>query len=153
MIDDPSQLQIPPPKSPLTIQINLAVLRFVVNWFFKKYLPAYTSLVTSEYRTVEHNAEVGGAANSAHVHGLAQDFILVYANGQHVPEIQAKTIYDSYVAPNWPGFTEFESASSAEGYHIHVNLSREITTYAGIAGVAGLGVVGFKLLTSMGGSK
>lgn len=139
---------IPPPASPVTVQINLTILRFVFDWFCKKFLPAYKCQVTSEYRTKTHNTEVGGAENSAHVHGLAVDFILVYPqNNQPVPAIQAKKIFEEFVLPNWPGYALWE------GDHIHLNLSREISTYAGIAGVALIGLVGYKILTSMGGGE
>ncbi len=142
MADD---TKIPPPSSPLTVQINLAVLRLVFDWFAAKYLPAFVPVITSEYRTEAHNKEVGGADNSAHVHGLARDFILQYKNGQAVPQLQQKAIFDEFIAPNWPGFALYE------GDHIHVNLNREISQYAGIAGVGLLGLVGYKIFTSIGG--
>lgn len=146
---------IPPPVSPLTKQMNLTLLRFVRGMFVSKYLPAFDFVVTSDLRTPEHNAQVGGAANSAHLHGLAEDGQLHYrANGQVVPASQAKAVYDQVIAPHWPGFTEWEPASTtatgSEGYHIHWNLSREISTYAGLVGLAGLGVVGFVIINNWG---
>jgi hypothetical protein len=144
---------VPVPSNPLTIKLNLVVLGFVFDWFAKKFLPAFKPVITSEYRTPDHNSEVGGAVDSAHVYGLARDFVLQYPNGEPVPEIQAKSVFDAYVAPNWPGFSEWAPSSAAQGYHIHVNLAREVSVYAGIAGIALIGVVGFKIISGLGGSK
>ena len=98
-----TEADIPPPVSPLTKQLNLAMLRFVMSFFSAKYLPSFDVVVASDLRTPEHNAQVGGVANSAHLHGLAEDFQLHYkANGQVVPEAQAKAVYEQFIAPNWP---------------------------------------------------
>lgn len=143
------ETKVPPPASPLTKVINLAILRFIANNFAAKWLPAYERVVTSDLRTAEHNKEVGGVDNSTHVHGLAEDFQLKFkGNGQALSQSQAKAAYDQFIAPNWPGFTEFEAASAGEGYHIHWQLSREITTYAALGGVAALGVVGFVVVNN-----
>ncbi len=144
-IPDVAENEIPAPVSPITIWINLKVLGFVFNWFLQKYLPGYTARVTSEYRTAEHNQAVGGAANSAHVHGLARDFNL-QQNGVDVPKAQEQALFEQYIKPNWPGYALWE------GDHIHLNLSRKITTYAGAVGVAGVGILGYKVISSMGGS-
>ncbi len=145
MADAIDETKIPPPVSPVTIWINLQVLNFVFNQFMKKYLPTFTARITSEYRTAAHNAEVGGAENSAHVHGLARDFNL-QLDGVDIPKAQEKAVFDQFISPNWPGYSLWE------GDHIHVNLSRQITTYASIAGVAGVGLIGYKIISSMGGS-
>lgn len=144
-----SDSTIPPPKSPLTIQINLAILRLYFDWFAKKYLPAFVLRVTSEYRDAAHNAEVGGASNSAHVHGLARDFQLFNAAGEMVPLEQAQSVYNEFVLPNWYGYSEFEVADGV--YHIHVNLSREIGIYANIIGLGSIGIIGFKMFQNLGG--
>lgn len=136
--------KIPPPVSPVTLWLNLKALDFTFAWFMRKYLPAFTARITSEYRSAEHNKEVGGAANSAHVHGLARDFNL-QLNGVDVPKEQEMKLFTDFIKPNWPGYSLFEVD------HIHVNLSREITTIAGAAGVAAVGVVGYQVLKSMGG--
>ncbi len=147
MADDTA---IPAPINPLTKMVNLQVLRFVAGRFFAAHLPEYAQVVTSDLRTVEHNKAVGGVENSAHVHGLAEDFQLKYkASGLPIPEPIAKGIYDKIIAPMWAGFTEFEAASGGEGYHIHWNLSREISTYTGMAAMAGLGVVGFAIINNL----
>lgn len=144
------ETKIPAPVNPLTAKINLAVLDFYFQAFAKKWLPTFKVQITSAYRTPEHNTEVGGASNSAHTHGLAYDFILLDAGGHQVPKLQAKSVYEQYVVPNWSGFSLFEESDAVPGYHIHVNLSREITTYAGVMAVAGLGVLGFAIISGWG---
>lgn len=147
------EAEIPAPKNPLTVRINLAILRFVREQFFKKWLPNMDPVITSDIRTPEHNAKVGGVPNSTHVHGLAEDFQLRYKNGALVPEAQAKAVFEQFVMPNWPGFSEFEAASKDEGYHIHIQLSREISTYAGLISLAGIGALGFAIINSWGREK
>lgn len=142
---------VPVPVNPLTLQINLTVLRFVASQFLAKWMPTMEAVVTSELRSADHNESVGGVPDSAHLYGLAQDFQLRYkANKALVPEAQAKQIFTSVIAPNWPGFAEWEGSSTGEGYHIHWNLSRDISTYAGIMAIAGVGVVGFAIINSWG---
>jgi hypothetical protein len=141
--------EIPAPINPLTLKINSVILGFVLDNFMKKQLPQYSRLTTSGLRTAEHNAEIGGVQNSAHVHGLAEDFQLLN-HGAKVPEVQARAAWEQFIKPNWPGFTEFENAHGAEGYHVHVQLSREISTYAGIISLAGLGVLGFTIINKWG---
>jgi len=137
---------IPAPAFPLTVQLNLVYLRLVFDWFRSKYLPAFDVQVTSEYRDQAHNREVGGADNSAHVHGLARDFILKYKDGRVVPVAQAKAVFDEFIAPNWPGFALWE------GDHIHVNLSRRVSNTSGLVGVGLVGFGVYKLVKSIGGS-
>jgi hypothetical protein len=143
---------IKPPINPLTAKINLAILGFYFDFFVKKYLPAFKPVITSGYRDPSKNESVGGAENSAHLHGLAYDFTLQYPNGEPVPKVQAKSIFDSFVLPNWPGFALWEE-TPAGVWHIHVNLSRKITEYAAIMALAGMGVVGFELIKLFGGNK
>lgn len=143
------EASIKPPANPLTAKINSTILGFYFDWFMKKWLPAFKPVITSGYRDPVHNKDVGGAENSAHLHGLAYDFVLEYQNGQAVPKSHAKVIFDEFVKPNWPGFALWEE--TPEGvWHIHVNLSRQITEYAAIAGVAAMGVIGFKIISSWG---
>lgn len=146
-----SETTIAAPVNPLTVKLNQTIFGYVAQMFRAKWLPALDVLVTSAYRTKEHNAKVGGAANSAHVHGLAEDWQLKYkASGQALSEAQARAVYNEFIKPNWPGFSEFEGSSVGEGYHVHVQLSREISTYSGLVTVAGIGVVGFALLNKLG---
>lgn len=149
-----NEASIPAPVNPLTLKLNLTILRYVSSLFSTKWLPALERVVTSDLRTASHNKDVGGVENSTHVHGLAEDFQLKYkGNGSLLSESQARAVYDQFIAPNWPGFTEFEKSSSGEGYHIHWQLSREVSTYAGLITVAGIGVVGFALIKKMGEQK
>jgi len=144
------ETEISPPVNPLALKINLLILKYVREQFFKKYLPNYLPVITSDLRSADHNADLGGAVNSAHLHGLAEDFTLTTINGQAVPEIQAKAAYDQIIAPNWSGFSEWEPSSSGKGYHIHINLSREISIYSAAVGLLGLGVVGYAILKGWG---
>lgn len=142
------EAKIGPPVNPLTVKINTAILGYYFDWFAKKYLPAFKPVITSSYRTAEKNESVGGAQNSAHLHGLAYDFVLEYQNGQPVPKAQARVLFDEFVKPNWHGFALWEE-TPAGVWHIHVNLSRKITEYAGAAAVAALGVVAFKVFQNI----
>ena len=143
--------QVQAPVNPLTIQINLSILRYIRSNFFQKYLPNFVPVITSDLRTAEHNAEVGGVPNSTHVHGLAEDYQLKYAaGGGAVSESQAKAAFEQFIKPNWPGFAEFEPSKPGEGYHIHAQLSRDISTYTGIVSLAGLGVLGMVIVNSWG---
>ena len=144
-----AESSIPAPVNPLTLKINMAILSYVLGNFMKKYLPTFSRVTTSDIRTAEHNAQVGGVPNSAHVHGLAEDFQLM-TGAAKASEAQAKAAWEQVIKPNWPGWTEFEASSPGEGYHIHVQLSREISTYAGIASLAGLGVLGVVMISNWG---
>lgn len=139
--------RIKPPKSPLTAKINLSILHFYFERFAKRYLPAFRYRITSDYRDTAKNKEVGGAANSAHLHGLALDFVLLDQNGKPVPKAQAKAVFDEFIAPNWPGFALWESD------HIHVNLSRKISEFTAAAGIAVLGALGIHLINKLTGEK
>ncbi len=146
------ETKIKPPTNPMTAKINLAILGFYFDYFVKKYLPAFKPVITSSYREPEKNASVGGAENSAHLHGLAYDFILQYQNGEPVPKAQAKAVFNDFIAPNWAGFALWEESDKGV-WHVHVNLSRKITEYASIMGVAAMGIIGFQIIKSLGGSK
>ena len=134
MLDYEKETEIAPPSSPLTVKINMTFLDLIFDSWAKKYLPAYEVVKTSGYRTKEKNAEVGGAANSAHVHGLAYDFVLKQG-GKLITGEKFKSIYKEFIEPNWPGFALFE------GDHVHVNLSRKITVYAGLIGLSAIGAI------------
>lgn len=144
------ETKIKPPQNPITAKINLAILGWYFETFAKKFMPAFKPVITSSYRDPEKNHSVGGAENSAHLHGLAYDFVLQYPNGEPVPKAQAKAVFDDYVKPNWPGFALWEESQKG-GWHIHVNLSRRITEYAAILSVTAVGVIGFHLIKSLGG--
>lgn len=147
-----NEQSIKPPMNPLTAKINIAILGYYFEYFAKKYLPAFKTVITSGYRDPSKNEAVGGAQNSAHMHGLAYDFVLQYANGEPVPKTQAKAVFNDFVLPNWPGFALWEEDANGV-WHIHVNLSRKITEYASIMGVAAMGIIGFQIIKSLGGLK
>lgn len=147
------EAKIPAPTNPLTKKINLAILRYVRESFFKKWLPEYEPVITSDLRTPEHNAKVGGVPNSTHVHGLAEDFQIKFKSGALLSEAQAKALFNQIIKPNWPGYTEWENSSPGEGYHVHIQLSREISTYAGLISLAGIGVLGFAVINNWGREK
>lgn len=142
-----SEASIGPPKFPLVTSINASVLGWVFERFKAKYLPAYNVVVTSEYRDPAKNREVGGAENSAHVHHLARDFVLYRKDGTALTKPEARRVFDEFVKPHWPGYSLFEEDAGAKpsGYHVHVNLSRRITTYSGLlaAGVLAFGAYKF----------
>lgn len=146
------ETKIKPPANPITAKINLAILGYYFEWFARKYLPTFKTVITSSYRDPDKNHSVGGAENSAHLHGLAYDFVLQYANGEPLPKAQAKAVFDEWVKPNWPGFALWEENQKGI-WHIHVNLSRKITEYASIMGVAAMGVIGFYIFKSLEGPK
>lgn len=142
--------KIPPPKSPVVVKMNLWILGRVFDWFMRRYLPTFGFIITSEYRTQARNREVGGAANSAHVHGLARDVVLTRkSDGAQVLESQAEKVFKEFILPHWPGYALFEPAAGGEGYHIHLNLSRQIGIYAAAVAVAGAGYGLFKLLQNL----
>lgn len=121
------------PKNPGTIKTNGIVIDNYVREFFAKYLPLYGYHVTDGYRTEAENKAIPGAApDSAHMHNLARDFVILDRAGEMVPEDKAKTLHEQFFV-DWVGYTEF-SPSRPEGdplgkksYHIHANLPREWT--------------------------
>jgi len=144
-----TEATIPPPSSPVTKKINLWILGIYFDWFVKKYLPAYVPVITSSLRDPDKNEAVGGVSNSAHLFGLAYDFVLRFPDGSAVPKAQAKKVFENFILPNWHGFALWEE--DAKGvWHIHVNLTRQISEYAGIMGLAAIGVLGFHFIHSIG---
>lgn len=152
MAGEVNEKTIKPPKNPLTVRINLAILGFYFESFAKRWFPTFGFIINSSYRTEAQNKAAGGATNSGHLHGLAYDFILTL-DGKPISKAQAKKVFDEFIAPNWAGFALFENEEKAPGYHIHVNLSREVTTYAGMAGVAALGMLGFAIVSNWSAKK
>lgn len=144
---DLDENEILPPSNPLTVKLNQVILKFVSDSFDAKYLPAYEVLQTSGFRDQAKNLEVGGAENSAHVHGLARDIVLKHG-GKKIPLVQAKAIFRDFIKPNWPGYALLETGSDPESWHIHLNLPRTVTIYAGLISLAVLGVVGYEVIKS-----
>lgn len=129
---------IQPPSNALALYFNESV----INWYFpqwaQKHLPGYEVIITSKTRLPDKNTAVGGAANSAHLHGLAVDFIL-RKDGKPVVGEDFRRVFDTVVAPTWPGFALYESD------HIHVNLSRQVTLWAGVFAASIMGLLGLAL--------
>ena len=147
---DADERQILPPSFPLTIRINETITNFVLERWAKKNLPAYEVVKTSGYRTPEHNTELGGASNSAHLHGLAFDIVLKQG-GQVIPQVIAQKVFNDFVKGSWPGFALFEPDKPAPGrWHYHLNLSRAITPVSGLIGVTALGYIGYKIFQNWG---
>src|SRR5690606_21673629 len=140
---DHVEAEIKPPKNPLTVKINMAILDYYFQWFAKKYLPAFKPVITSGYRTEKKIKELCGAQNSDHLHGLAYDIVLHYPDDHLVPKAQSKVVFDEYIAPNWHGYALWEDD------HIHLNLSRKVTEYAAMMGMAVMGVIGYHVIHKM----
>lgn len=137
--------KIKPPVFPLTLAINGAVTDYYFDWFMSRHMPEGVSwVVTSKYRTPADNEKVGGAANSAHLHNLAVDFILMRGQKKLSKE-ETKKIYDDIVRKKWMGFTLLEPT------HIHVNLSRRIGTAGSIMAISAVGILGVNIVTKLKG--
>ncbi len=141
---DTPETQIAPPKFPLTARINQAITDFYFDRFAAKYLSGYEVHKTSGLREADHNAEVGGEPNSAHLHGLATDFQLFRA-GVRVPLAEEARVFDQVVKPHWPGYAQNEP----EKNHIHVNLSRQITISTGLTTMAVFGFVSVPVIKNL----
>jgi hypothetical protein len=107
----------------------------------RKNIPeGYSWTITSGHRDEKKNKEVGGAANSAHMHNLARDFV-IYDNGKLLNANQLKAFWQQYIKGKWAGYT-YES-----GKHIHVNLSRKVGTAANILAFSVIGILGVNVFT------
>lgn len=131
--------KIRPPSFPLTARINQAITDFYFEHFVKKYLAplGIEARVTSTLREADHNEAVGGAANSAHLHGLAVDLQLFRA-GKRLSPTEESQVFRDVIAPNWPGFALDEVKAKN---HIHLNLTRQISVSTGITTAAVMGMV------------
>lgn len=138
------ETKILPPGNPLALAFNEAV----IDWYFPQWaranLPGYEVVITSKTRQPGKNEAVGGAQNSAHLHGLAVDFYLL-KDGKRLSRESFQQVFDTKVVPSWPGFALFEYD------HIHVNLSREITTWAGVFAASVLGLLGLMVYKGVKG--
>ncbi len=134
-----------PPTFPFTLAINGAVIDTVLDWFQAKYLPAYKVVVTSGARTAEKNAQVGGAQDSTHLYNLGRDFVLYRRDGSALTQKEGKMIFDEFISPHWPGYSLWE------GDHVHVNLSRSVSTVVGAVSIGLAAWAGYKAFKSIGG--
>jgi len=97
--------EIPPLKQPLSIKANSILTKFYIKKFMKDHLPGYTWKTTGGTRTKSRNEEVGGASNSAHLHGLAEDGVLMNLQGDVIiseasPPIRKVSMFFSLVVTN-----------------------------------------------------
>ncbi len=141
---DTPETQIAPPAFPLTARINQAITDFYFDRFATKYLTGYEVRKTSGLREADHNAEVGGEPNSAHLHGLAIDFQL-WKNGARVSPAEEARVFSQVVKPAWPGYAQNEPDKN----HIHVNLSRQITISTGLTSLAVFGFIAVPVVKSL----
>lgn len=129
------------PKNPITIAINKGIMEKALKAFNNIYLPAYDLVVTSFYRTEQENQDAGGADDSAHMYGLATDYVLKNkTTGKILSDSQMKAVFDGFIKPNWKGYTYFspKQPDTNTGW-IHANLDRGLTKYTMWAGAAALG--------------
>lgn len=146
------------PKNPATIAINGWLIENNLKDFQKRYLPNYEIEITSGYRDIEKNREVGGTADSAHIYNLARDFILKNKQtGEIISDFEMKRIYNDFIAPNWDGWSQFtpKQPNTNTGW-IHAGLSRSLTDYTKYIGfaatAAGIAFGVRKLITRMKGA-
>lgn len=132
------------------IGLNTWALDRAVDWLQKNYLPTFEIVETSKYRSPQHNRDVGGAPDSAHIYGLALDFALKNkTTGNILSDEQLKNVWSKFVKPYWPGYTYYspKQKDSSTGW-IHVNLDRSVSKsmfpLALAVTVGGLGFLGYK---------
>lgn len=133
------------PKNPITIAINKGLTDKALGVLNNLYLPSYDLKITSQYRDQAKNTSIGGSEDSAHMYGLAADFVLVNkVTGKIVSDSQMASVHKRFIKPYWKGYTYFKpkQPNTNTGW-IHANLDREIskaTMWAGVAAVAGGGL-------------
>jgi len=130
------EADIPPPRFAVAARFNQLITDYYFSDLVRRFLwpRGLDALITSTYRTPERNAEVGGAKNSAHVHGLAEDFVIT-RGGKRVSEAEERQLFAELIKPNWPGY------ALHEGDHIHVNLSRALTPSSSVLALVAAGAV------------
>ena len=128
--------KVTPSTNPITIKINEWIFERYLNEFMAKYLPIYTWRKTSGYRDKEHNDEIGGAKDSAHLYGLAQDGNLINnSTGKIIGDDIGAKIFNDYFVKHWEGYAKFYPTTASSRWHIHINIDRDITKYTKMAGV------------------
>jgi len=128
------------PKNPITIAINGWLFSQTFKKFMADYLPNYTWIKTSGYRTEEQNRRAGGAADSAHMYALAEDGVLKNrTTGSILTDNQMAEVYKEFIKPYWPGYSEFnfKTPKTNTGW-IHLNIDRDVSKTAAWIGAAGL---------------
>lgn len=100
---------VPPPPEWLARYLHFMVSDYVER--FRDRLPSGVSFrITSGFRDPARNERVGGAANSAHIHGLAVDVVANSATGARI------------ISELWR--REFGGVAIIESDHVHLNLPR-----------------------------
>lgn len=123
------------PAPPVWLARYLHTMLLVHVEGFRGRLPAGVSFrISSGFRDPEHNQRVGGAANSAHMHGVAVDIVANSAKS-------AKIIHELWLR-------ESGGAAIIESDHVHLNLSRAWgwSVIRSLAAVIGLAAVLLLLL-------
>lgn len=110
---------IPPPPEWMARILSAVSVELAKRWLEKDMgLDPSAYRITSTYRDPANNARVGGARNSAHLHGLAVDVVIT-------PATLRRRIVEA-----WPyGYAE------DEGDHVHLNVSRRMGRMWARAGV------------------
>ncbi len=134
-----NEQKISPPKFPVSIVVNGAIVDYYLDNFLSSNIPPGIAwVVTSGYRTVQKNNEVGGALNSAHIHNLARDIVLM-KDSKKLSNAETQQVFEQNIKPNWKGF------SLNEGDHIHLNLSRRISTASNIFSASLIAIIGINI--------
>lgn len=141
------------PKGPITIGLNGFLMDSIFKKFVEKYLPAYEVEITSGYRTPAENEAVDGAEYSAHLYNLARDFVLKDRQGNYLPAVKLRQIYNEFVKPYWEGYSSYNPPKTGKTGWIHVNIDRDISkktqTIETIAGGIALGIAAKKIFDKL----
>lgn len=129
---------VPPAPLLLARLYSVIVLRQVKSWLASTFGATPDDYrITSTLRDADHNADVGGASNSAHLSGLAVDVVLL-------PSFPASK---AAVVAAWPFGYAYSSG------HVHLGVSRLLAlSWARRAVMLG-GVAGVALLPRLVGSR
>lgn len=147
------------PTNPAVLKANGILIENYINEFFYQYLPGYTYFYTSKYRGEELNRKVGGVEDSTHRWNLGRDWIILDSEGEKIPEEKARELWPIF-EKNWNsnGYIDFTGSTiGGSGYHIHGNLSRDVSTPAswvgGAIALAGIAYLFKKFILDKGGLK
>lgn len=120
---------VPPAPAALARLYSVVVVRMVKSWLAATFGAGPEDYrITSTLRDEDHNRDVGGASNSAHLSGLAVDLVLL-------PGFPASV---AAVVAAWPFGYAYASG------HVHLGVSRllalswarRVVLLGGVAGVA-----------------
>jgi len=94
-----------PSNNPLIQKASVIFTNLVFNKWFQDNLPNYSYKKTSDYRSPEHNKNVGGVSDSAHLYGLAVDFYITDKSGKFVGQAKQSELFNQYIKSTWPGYS------------------------------------------------